>query len=84
MFLSPTLKRLVYSWSMDNAMTGDASRKHETGSNGRVKAAAWTAGLTAFCSLAVIDDSPTWPVAFAVASVIAMVAFVCHTILYYR
>jgi hypothetical protein len=52
--------------------------------SGRIKAAAWTAGLTAFFVLASLSDSPTWPEAFVAACVLAMVGFVCYLILYYR
>jgi hypothetical protein len=51
---------------------------------GRIKAAAWTAGVSALCVLAVVDDAPTWPVAVVAIGVVAMVAYVCHLILNYR
>jgi hypothetical protein len=53
-------------------------------SAGRVKAAAWTAGITAFFVLAANDDSSSWPAAFVSVCVVAMVAYVCYLILYYR
>jgi hypothetical protein len=66
-----------------SSSTDEATRKAKTESTGRVKAAAWTAGLTALSAIAVIDDSPTWPVAFVLGLVVVMVAFVCYLILYY-
>jgi hypothetical protein len=67
-----------------SSSTDETARKTKTESTGRVKAAAWTAGLTAFFAIAMISDSPTWPAAFVAGCVIAMVAFVCYLILHYR
>ena len=71
--------------------TGDASHPPapasapgETASNMRIKAAAWTAGVTGFCALAAVDDSPTWPMAFAAGCVVLLVGWVCYLILFYR
>jgi len=77
---------------MVNATAADASNTAprftatnlEARTSLRVKAAAWTSGITAVCTLAGIDDVNTWSAAFVVACVIAMVTFVCYQILYYR
>ena len=49
----------------------------------RVIAVALIAGVNAFCAIAAVSDSPSWPVAFVAASALAMVGFVCHAILHY-
>ena len=43
--------------------------------------AGWTAGMTALFARITLDQSPTWPVAFGVTAVVAMVAAVCYFIL---
>jgi hypothetical protein len=63
---------------LSQSSTDDAVKKT------RIKAAAWTAGLTAFFVLAAMDDSPTWPAAFVATCVVGMVSYVCHQILHYR
>jgi hypothetical protein len=62
----------------------EAAKKSRAESTGRVKVVAWMAGLTAFFVLLSIDESPTWPGAFMVACVVAMVTFVCYLILRQR
>jgi dipeptide/tripeptide permease len=47
----------------------------------QVSVAGWTAGLTAFFACCTLAESPTWPMAFGVAAVAAMVAVVCYFIL---
>jgi dipeptide/tripeptide permease len=47
----------------------------------RVSTAGWTAGLSALFACIVLGNSPTWPVAFGVAAVAAMVGVVCCAIL---
>ena len=47
----------------------------------QVTVAGWTAGVTGFFALGSLAGSPSWPVAFGVAAVMAMVAGVCHFIL---
>jgi dipeptide/tripeptide permease len=46
-----------------------------------VTVAGWTAGLTAFFACLALGQAPTWPMAFGVAAVAAMVAVVCYFIL---
>lgn len=41
----------------------------------------WTVGLTAIVAVSALARHPTWPFAFGVAGVAAMVGFVCHSIL---
>jgi dipeptide/tripeptide permease len=47
----------------------------------QVTVAGWTAGLTAFFACLALGQAPTWPMAFGVAAVAAMVAVVCYFIL---
>jgi hypothetical protein len=47
----------------------------------QVSVAGWTAGFSAFFACIALSQSPTWPMAFGVAAVAAMVAVVCHSIL---
>ena len=47
----------------------------------QVTVVGWVAGLSAFFSVATLTQSPTWPVAFGIAAIAAMVAVVCHAIL---
>jgi hypothetical protein len=47
----------------------------------QMSTAGWTAGLTAFFSLGALASAPTWPTAFGVAAICAMVGFVCLRIL---
>ncbi len=47
----------------------------------RVSTAAWTAGMTAFFAAGALAGVPTWPTAFGVAAICAMVAVVCLRIL---
>jgi hypothetical protein len=41
----------------------------------------WVAGLSAFFSGIALTQEPTWPVAFGIAAVAAMVTIVCCSIL---
>ena len=43
--------------------------------------AGYTGGSTAFFAVCALVMNPTWPVAFAVTAVAAMVAFLCYCIL---
>jgi hypothetical protein len=47
----------------------------------QVTVAGWTAGLTALFMCISLSQSPTWPMAFGVAAVAAMVSVVCYFIL---
>ena len=47
----------------------------------QVTVAGWTAGVPAFIALVTHGETSTWPAAFALASVMAMVAVVCCLIL---
>ena len=47
----------------------------------QVTVAGWTAGLSAFFACIALSQAPTWPMAFGVAAVAAMVAVVCYFIL---
>ncbi len=43
----------------------------------QMSTAGWTAGTTAFFALNAVALSPSWPTAFGVAAICAMVAVVC-------
>ena len=47
----------------------------------QVTVAGWTAGISAVLALTTLEGNPSWPAAFGVAVVMAMVAVVCHFIL---
>ena len=47
----------------------------------QMSTAGWTAGTTAFFGFNAVALSPTWPTAFGVAAICAMVAFVCLRII---
>jgi hypothetical protein len=46
-----------------------------------LKIAGWTAGVSALAAAIALLNAPTWPVAFGVAAVAAMVTIVCRGIL---
>jgi len=46
----------------------------------QVTVAGWTAGMTAFFACGTLGVSSTWPVAFGIAALAAMVAVVCYFI----
>jgi hypothetical protein len=47
----------------------------------QVTVAGWTTGLSAFFALGALATSPSWPVAFGVAAVSAMVGTACYFML---
>ena len=53
----------------------------EAGRSKTVEAAGWTAGLAALFLTGALSANPTWPVAFGVAAIAAMVATVCYFML---
>lgn len=59
----------------------DPDRRTETERTQQVTVVGWTAGVSAFFALVALGQAPTWPVAFGVAAVMAMVALICHLIL---
>jgi dipeptide/tripeptide permease len=46
----------------------------------QVTVAGWTVGLAALFMCIALSQSPTWPMAFGIAAVAAMVAVVCYYI----
>jgi hypothetical protein len=63
----------------------DSSREPVNSGDGertkQVTVAGWTAGISAVAALGTLEMQPTWPVAFGVASIAAMVAVACYCIL---
>ena len=47
----------------------------------QVTVVGWVAGLSAFFAATTLFQSPTWPMAFGIAAIAAMVTMVCYFIL---
>jgi hypothetical protein len=47
----------------------------------QVTVAGWTAGVSAIAALGTLEFQPSWPVAFGVAAIAAMVGAVCFCML---
>jgi len=59
----------------------EAAQELDSERTKQVTVAGWTAGLSAFFGCIALSQAPTWPMAFGVAAVAAMVAVVCYFIL---
>jgi hypothetical protein len=67
--------------STQQATTPEAKKGSEAERTQQVRVVGWVAGLSAFFAGITLTESPTWPVAFGIAAVGAMVTIICCFIL---
>jgi hypothetical protein len=67
--------------STQQAATPEPNKGSEGERTKQVTVVGWVAGLSAFFSGIAFTQEPTWPVAFGIAAVAAMVTIVCCSIL---
>ena len=70
------MNEAIQTTSIDEtAKNEDAERTKQ------VTVVGWTAGISAVAAFSTLEMQPTWPVAFGVAAIAAMVGVTCYCIL---